>query len=78
MDERCYELGSIAEENAGTIHVGVDHSHVAVYLNGWLSADGISLNQGKAGEFARLFIAAVWEAGQQAGAAEERSKAVRS
>jgi hypothetical protein len=56
------------ETDDGTVSVGVDHGAVAVYIGGWLSADGVRLTRGQAEEFAQLFVRACWEAAAQGGA----------
>lgn len=65
-DPYVRQLGEIEGYDGEKIAVGIDYDTVALYMGGWLSADGIRLTGPKAEEFARLFIAAVWDAGHNA------------
>jgi hypothetical protein len=66
-DPHVRETGHIDTDD-GIISVGVDYGTVAIYIGGWLSADGVRLPASLAEEFAALFVSACWEAGTQGGA----------
>jgi uncharacterized membrane protein (DUF441 family) len=57
------EVGHIDTDD-GTISVGVDDGTVAIYVGGWLSADGVRLTAAQQELFAKLLVSAVWQAGE--------------
>jgi hypothetical protein len=65
-DPNVRVLGQIEDIDGQLLDVGVDYGTVAIYVGGWLSADGVRLDSAQAEEFGRLFIAASWRAGQNA------------
>ena len=77
MSDACREIGSI-ETSDGEISVGTDCGKVGVYVGGWLSADGVLLDGDQAEEFAKLFVAATWQAAQDEGAGGRPLPAVES
>ncbi len=77
MSDACREIGSI-ETSDGEISVGTDCGKVGVYVGGWLSADGVLLDGDQAGEFAKLFVAATWQAAQDEGAGGRPHPAVEA
>jgi hypothetical protein len=65
-DPYVREIGDVTTDMEESISVGVDCDAVGIYIGGWLSADGITLTQHQAEEFAQLFVSAVWQAGANA------------
>lgn len=58
------EVGHIDTED-GTVSVGMDHGRVAVYIGGWLSADGVRMPSAQAERFAEMFLRCCVEAERQ-------------
>lgn len=65
-DPNVRVLGQIEDIDGNLLDVGIDYGTVAIYVGGWMSADGVRLDSTQAEEFGRLFVAATWQAGQNA------------
>lgn len=64
-------LGKIEDIDGNLLDIGIDCGTVAIYVGGWMSADGVRLDSAQAEEFGRLFIAAAWQAGRRSAAMAE-------
>lgn len=64
MSDQDGEVGHVDTAD-GTISVGVDHGTVAVYIGGWLSADGVRMPSAQAEQFAEMFLRCCLEAERQ-------------
>ena len=58
MASRCREVGQVTTDMGEIISVGVDGGTVGIYIGGWLSADGITLNAAQREQFSRLYFEA--------------------
>jgi len=67
-DPHIREVGSVETEIDGPVSIGVDYDTVAIFIGGWLSADGVRLARVQAEEFGQMFIRACWKAARQGGA----------
>lgn len=60
-------VGGLADFDGMTVVVGVDYDTVTIHQGAFQSGGGIRLSAGQAEEFARLFVSACQQAGQQQG-----------
>ncbi len=65
-DPHVREVGRVGDLDGRQLEIGVDYGSVYLGVPFGLGKRW-RLTQHQAGEFARLFVSAVWQAGQQAG-----------
>jgi hypothetical protein len=63
-DPYVREVGHLLDDDEIPIWLGVDYGRVTIGTGGWASGAGLKLTRDQAEEFARLLVAACWEAGR--------------